>query len=165
MNCGLIRTLQCEDEHTLWTMLMYAAHESSVSVVKTNLDLIRYVAGWGRVGDFGVVAEQDSAPVGAAWLRLWTEENRGYGYIANDVPELAIAVVPEMRGQGIGTALLSKVLALVKSEFPAVSLSIRADNPALRLYQRMGFVPVTGSEVINREGGLSFTMIYRFTAE
>ncbi|MEL7070450.1 MAG: GNAT family N-acetyltransferase [Cyanobacteria bacterium J06581_3] len=154
-----IRILQDEDEHMLWTMLMYAAHELSVAEVKANPDLARYVAGWGRAGDLGVIAEQNFVPIGSAWVRLWSKDDYGYGFVADDVPELAIAVIPEARGKGIGTALLSELLKLAEPKFPAVSLSIRADNPALRLYKRMGFVNVTGSELTNRTGGVSFTML------
>ena len=157
-----IRQLKTEDEQTLWTMLMYAAHESSLSGVKANPALTRYVEAWGRTGDVGVVAEQNGTPVGAAWVRLWSPDNRGYGYVSDDVPELAIAVIPEVRGQGIGTVLLSEILALAEASVPAVSLSIRADNPALRLYERTGFVRVAGSDVVNRTGGVSFSMIYAF---
>ena len=154
-----IRLLDSQDEPVLWEMLMYAAYESSLKAVKANPDLIRYVENWGRAGDMGVAAEQDCTPIGAAWLRLWPSDEKGYGYISDDIPELAIALLPNFRGQGIGTKLLKQTLTLAQDQFSAVSLSIRADNPALRLYQRVGFVPVTGSEAINRMGGRSFTMI------
>nr|WP_240518639.1 GNAT family N-acetyltransferase [Leptolyngbya sp. BC1307] len=143
---------------------MQAAHESSLAAVKANRDLVQYVHDWGRAGDFGVAAEQDGELVGAAWLRLWSGEDKGYGYLADEIPELAIAVIPEIRGQGVGTALLKQLLALAQTHYPAVSLSIRMSNPALRLYQRLGFVAVAGSEVINRVGDTSLTMIYRFAA-
>lgn len=156
-----VRSLTIEDEPMLWTMLMYAAHESSLSVVKANPDLVRYVEGWGRDGDLGAIAFQDNIPVGAAWVRLWSAGNRGYGYVADDIPELAIAVIPKMRGKGTGTALLEHVFQLAKPEFSSISLSIRADNPALRLYKRLGFVSVLGSEMVNREGGRSFNMVKR----
>lgn len=157
-----IRTLDSKDEAMLWKMLMHAAHESSLKAVKANPDLIRYVESWGRAGDVGVTAEQRSMPIGAAWVRLWPHDEKGYGYISDDVPELAIALLPSFRGQGIGTKLLKQTLTIAQDQFPAVSLSIRADNPALRLYQRVGFVPVAGSEITNRTGGKSFTMIYPF---
>src|SRR5262245_61504378 len=51
-----------------------------------------YLAGWPRQGDYGLVAEQDE-PVGAAWYRTYTEANHGYGFVAEDVPELSIAVI------------------------------------------------------------------------
>ncbi len=159
MTDGLtVRALQVTDEPLLWTMLMYAAHEPSVAAVKANPDLARYVQQWGRVGDMGVIAQKAEVPVGAAWLRLWTPGDRGYGYVADEIPELAIAVIPDMRGQGVGTTLLEKTLQIASSRFSAISLSIRADNPALRLYERTGFMPVPGSEMINREGGRSFSM-------
>ena len=161
----LIRSATPKDEPTIWQMLMHAAHESSLSVVTSNPALARYVESWGRSGDLGVVAEQQNIPVGAAWVRLWNKHNRGYGYVADEVPELAIATLPNYRAQGIGTQLLTKLLALAELQYSAISLSIRADNPALRLYERIGFVPVAGSDVINREGGRSFSMIYKFTAE
>lgn len=141
---------------------MHAAHESSLAAVEANPDLARYVTGWGRKGDVGMVVEQDSLPIGAAWLRLWSKADRGYGYLSEEIPELAIALIPTARAQGIGTALLKQTLALASPHFPAVCLSIRADNPALRLYQRVGFVPVAGSQATNREGGISFTMLYQY---
>jgi len=51
-----IRALTNADESILWTMLMYAAHESSVEVIQENPDLNRYVKDWGRSGDLGCIA-------------------------------------------------------------------------------------------------------------
>ncbi len=160
-NCKL-RTLSTADQGILWEMLKYAAHETSIASVKSNIDLVRYAQHWGRFGDVGTVAEQADQAIGAAWLRLWPTEDKGYGYIDSETPELAIAVLPSFRGQGIGTKLLKQTLLMAQKQFSAVSLSIRADNPALRLYQRIGFVPVKGSEVTNRTGGKSFSMLYSF---
>lgn len=158
MNYSL-RALRVEDEPILWEMLLQAAHESSLSAVKATPALVRYVQNWGRSGDMGVLALSRDTAIGAAWLRLWPKDDRGYGYLAEAVPELAIAVLPDYRAQGVGTALLKQTLAIAQDKFPAVSLSIRADNPALRLYQRVGFVKVDGSEAVNRTGGVSFTMV------
>ena len=141
---------------------MHAAHESALTEVKQNPDLAKYVQAWGQYGDVGVIAEQKKTALGAAWLRLWSTDNRGYGYVADDIPELAIAVIPTMRGKGIGSALLEKLLSLAVTQFPAISLSIRANNPALRLYERHGFLPVSGSEVTNRAGSVSLSMIRQF---
>lgn len=157
--------LKNQDEPILLTMLMHAAHESEVSAVKATPDLSRYVCNWGRYGDMGVVAEVGGVSVGAAWLRLWSESDHGYGYLDDQTPELAIAVVPEARGKGIGTALLKQTLVMARSQFSAVCLSIRADNPALRLYERLGFVPVKGTEVTNRAGSVSFTMICKLNSD
>ena len=101
-----------------------------------------YLAGWPRQGDYGLVAEQDG-PVGAAWYRTYTEANHGYGFVAEDVPELSIAVIASRRHEGIGRRLLVDLIeASVTQGYPALSLSVARDNPARGLYESSGFVPV-----------------------
>jgi len=101
-----------------------------------------YLVGWPRQGDYGLVAEQDG-PVGAAWFRRFTEASHGYGFVADDVPELAIAVLASRRHEGIGRRLLVDLIeASVAQGFPAISLSVAADNPARGLYESSGFVAV-----------------------
>jgi [ribosomal protein S18]-alanine N-acetyltransferase len=85
----------------------------------------------------GFIAE-DGEPVGAAWVRLFTSESPGYGYVDDDAPELSIAVVEESRGKGVGTALMERLLEAV----PRCSLSVDDRNPAIDLYRRYGFVTV-----------------------
>jgi ribosomal protein S18 acetylase RimI-like enzyme len=156
-----IRALTNADESILWTMLMYAAHESSVDTVRENPALDRYVKDWGKSGDFGLVAIDNTYSLGATWLRLFSSDNRGFGYVDEGISELAIAVSPEHRGRGIGTKLLMQTIELASSLYPAISLSVRANNPVINLYQRAGFVKVDGSEILNRTGVSSFNMIYR----
>jgi len=50
-----------------------------------------------------------------------------------------IALLPEQRGAGIGTALLGELLAEGDREGKPVSLHVEHFNPALRLYERLGF--------------------------
>ena len=99
-----------------------------------------YLTGWPRPGDFGLVAEQDG-PVGAAWYRTFTKAEHGHGFIAEDVPELAIAVVASRRHQGIGRRLLVDLVdASVAQGYAAISLSVDEGNPARALYESTGFV-------------------------
>ena len=157
-----VRTLTVEDESNIWEMLQYASHESSVKSVQQQPSLARYALHWGRYGDCGYIAEQNTLCIGMAWLRLWQREDKGFGYVSDQIPELAIAVLPDYRKQGIGTYLLRQVLAMAKERFPGVSLSVRADNPVVRLYERSGFIKVSGSEIVNRIGEVSFNMIHKF---
>ncbi|MBX9256707.1 GNAT family N-acetyltransferase [Desmonostoc muscorum CCALA 125] len=154
-----------KDEPFLWQMLYEAAHmgnEGNLTVqdAMNHPDLAKYVKNWGCKDDSGFVAilESSNQSVGAAWLRLFTGDNKGYGYISDRTPELAIAILPEHRNQGIGTQLLKHLLAAAKTSYPSISLSTRATNPALALYKRLGFEVVPGSETINRVGGISFKM-------
>ena len=157
-----VQDLTAEDESIVWTMLMYAAHESSIEAVQKQPYLCRYVKEWGRKGDMGSVAFVDNKPIGAAWLRLWIGSDRGFGFIDAAIPELAMAVLPEYRGKGVGSKLLKTILEKAQGLFPAICLNVREDNPVVRLYQRVGFVKIEGSEVVNRVGGLSFNMMYEF---
>jgi len=159
-----MRPLQVRDEPILWKMLMFAAHETSLEYVQNQFYLARYVQGWGRVGDMGFIASIGKVPIGSAWLRLWSGDNRGFGYIDDEIPELVMAVIPQYRGKGVGTRLLFQILAAAEDYFPALGLNVRADNPVVSLYTRMGFLKVEGSEVINRTGSISFNMLKKFSS-
>jgi ribosomal protein S18 acetylase RimI-like enzyme len=104
----------------------------------------RYLAGWGRNGDAGIVAlDAADRPIGAAWYRLFSRDQPGYGFVAEWIPELSIAVRPEHRGAGVGTRLLRRLVELAREQgYAALSLSVERDNPAVSLYERLGFVSV-----------------------
>jgi GNAT superfamily N-acetyltransferase len=59
------------------------------------------------------------------------------------LPESAIAVVPEMRGRGVGAALLDELIVRCTGTYEALALNVHERNPAARLYQQKGF-RVTG---------------------
>lgn len=118
--------------------------------VRTDEHLVRYVEGWERPGDVGVVAVDDAGePLGAAWARLFTASRRGWGFVAEDVPELSLGVLPGGRGAGVGSALLDGCLGALRVHgFRAASLSVEDGNDLARaMYERRGFV------VVGREGG------------
>ena len=66
-----------------------------------------------------------------------------------------MALMPEYRGKGIGSQLLARLLEAAVPRYAAICLSVSLDNPAQRLYQRMGF------EIVS-ENDSAFTMIKRF---
>ena len=140
------RPLTPDDEPLLWRALYHAvwvppgAAPARPDVVRRP-DLARYVAGWmRRPGDAGLAADVGGAAVGAGWLRRWTPDEHGYGFVDAATPELSMALFPGHRGRGVGTALLDRMLTAA-GDAP-VSLSVSLENPARRLYERAGFRPV-----------------------
>ena len=161
-----LRYARASDESFLWDMLYYAAHMAADGLVNSNdakIDpfLAKYVEGWGRDGDLGVIAEDDAGePLGAAWLRSLAAEQRGYPDVPGEFPELAIAVDPAVSGRGLGASLLASLLDKAQTVYPGVVLSVRVGNPAIRLYERFGFDVV--DEIPNRVGGRSYVMTLAF---
>jgi ribosomal protein S18 acetylase RimI-like enzyme len=103
----------------------------------------RYVANFGRKGDAAVIAIEDHRRVGAAWYRLFPRGEPGFAFIDEQTPEVSIAVVPSMRGRGLGSRLLEALIARARDEaYPTLSLSVERDNPSIALYERYGFRPI-----------------------
>lgn len=79
-----------------------------------------------------LVIERDGAAIG----RLYEETTRV------ELRLMDISLMPAYRNQGIGSALMKIVLAHADEIQRPVSLHVESFNPALRLYHRLGFVPV-----------------------
>lgn len=103
-------------------------------------DLAKYIKNFGRDGDICLVAEIDGKLVGAGWARLFSEQDKGYGFVDSQTPELSMAVLKHYRNMGIGKKLLSKLLNKMKQlNYKRVSLSVDKSNYAYKLYKKTGF--------------------------
>jgi ribosomal protein S18 acetylase RimI-like enzyme len=78
------------------------------------------------------IVEQDGVPVGRFWVDEWHDQIR----------IVDIALVPGCRGAGIGSRLLQQLLDRARATNKPVTIHVEAFNPALRLYQRLGFEQV-----------------------
>jgi ribosomal protein S18 acetylase RimI-like enzyme len=160
----LVRPTTADDLEFLRAMSYDAATwrpgpRPSAESVLAEPAVARYLTAWGRKGDAAWIAEEAGSPLGAAWYRLFPADEPGYGFVATDVPELSIAVDAAARGRGIGTLLLETLVAGARADgFRAVSLSVEADNPAVRLYERTGF------RRISTDGG-AWTMLLALRPE
>jgi GNAT superfamily N-acetyltransferase len=135
----LLRPVGHGDVRFLRDLLRHAYHWRLN--VDPDLPVFRYVANWGRPGDAGVIAFDGRGAYGAAWYRLFSADEPGFGFVDEQTPELTIAVVPSRRGQGVGGELLEALLAQAKSDgLAAVSLSAEREQTAL--YEHHGFVAV-----------------------
>jgi GNAT superfamily N-acetyltransferase len=136
----MIRRGSPQDVQFLRDMLRHAYYWRWTDPALEDFPIVRYVEGWGRPGDRALIVIEGFQPVGAAWYRLFSEREPGFGFVDEATPELTIAVVPSRRGRGYGDQLLTALLAQARKDgFAAVSLSVEPDNPALKLYERHGF--------------------------
>ena len=109
-----------------------------------NEDLQVYIKDFGnKKDDICFLAEMNHEIVGAVWIRMMND----YGHIDDQTPSLAISVKKEYRGLGIGTKLMETMLVSVKHHgYQSVSLSDQKANPAVHLYQRLGFQIIKENE-------------------
>jgi ribosomal protein S18 acetylase RimI-like enzyme len=75
------------------------------------------------------IIELDGAPAGRLYL----------DYRAAEVRIVDIALLPEFRSRGVGTQLLRDVLTEGQRRNLPVTIHVEQFNPALRLYERLGF--------------------------
>lgn len=144
-----IRTIEEKDYSVLEDFLYEAIYipegiDAPPRDIIKNPELQLYIADFGKQkDDKGVVAEADNKIVGAAWVRIMDD----YGHIDNNTPSLAISLLKEYRGMGIGTVLLNCLLMNLKnSGYSDVSLAVQKDNYALKMYKKSGFEIVSENE-------------------
>ena len=83
------------------------------------------------------VIEVEGRPAGRLYVARWPGEIR----------VIDIALLPEARGRGVGTALLGDLLGEAAATGRKVSIHVELGNPARRLYERLGFRVAAGRGV------------------
>ncbi len=132
-----------EEEYSCLDEFLYQAIFVPEGAEKSKREIIRepelqvYVDRFGEGrADFCLLAEIDEKAVGAVWSRIMDDN----GHISDEIPSLAISLLPEYRNKGIGTALLKDMLVLLREKgYSQVSLSVQKDNYAVKLYRKLGF--------------------------
>lgn len=143
MNIGF-RKIRNDDYHLLREMFYEAIFvpEGVKPYPETIIDLpelSKYFENWGE-GDIGLVISINNGPIGAIWCRLFTEGNKGYGFIDNTTPELTMAIKREYRDKGFGSLLLNEFLRVVnEAGYTTISLSVDKRNRAVDFYKNHGF--------------------------
>ena len=123
--------------------LLAFAYNWHVSAFETDVSISHYVDGWGRSGDAALVATEAGHSVGAAWYRLFTSMNPGYGFVDGETPEMTLVVVPTKQGHGIGQQLLDALLERAKLEgYDALSVSVHRGDLDTETYLSRGFEQV-----------------------
>jgi ribosomal protein S18 acetylase RimI-like enzyme len=87
------------------------------------------------------VIEHEGAPCGRLYVDLWSTEAR----------IVEITLLPQYRKLGLGSQLLQAIIAQATRHGVPVSIHVERENPALRLYERLGFEKI-------EEKGVHFLM-------
>jgi GNAT superfamily N-acetyltransferase len=87
-----------------------------------------------------LIIERGGEPIG----RLYLEET------SSSIHVVDILLLPECTGTGIGTAILRDILEEAQAANKPVELEVLFDNPARRLYERLGFVHVSEEGIHHR---------------
>jgi len=139
-----LRLVREYDQDFLWDALYIALWDSPEDErrprrVLKNPVIRRYVEGWGRPQDFGLVAvDENDSRLGAIWARLdGHEESEGHGC---NYPCLGIAVLDQFHGLGIGSGLMERFIADLRGQELGLRLGVNPKNTrAITLYEKFGF--------------------------
>lgn len=135
-----------EEEYSLLEDFLYEAIFVPEGISDPPKSIIRqpelqvYLTDFGKKkDDIGLVAEVNTKVVGAVWVRIMND----YGHINDITPSLAISLYKKYRGLGIGTALMKKMLLLLKKKgYNQTSLAVQKENYAVKMYKDAGFLIV-----------------------
>ncbi len=138
---GVTLRLRCEDDDAFLRQVYYAYRWEELTLTdwpeeariafldqQYNFQRIHYdrnypAAVWG-------IVEVAGEPAGRLYLQ----------YAGQDLRIIDVAFLPPFRNQGIGTGLLTAVQELARGlSATKASIHVEQNNPALRLYQRLGF--------------------------
>jgi ribosomal protein S18 acetylase RimI-like enzyme len=153
-----IREIKPGEHEFLFEMLYEAIYipDGEEKLPRSVVDepyLSKYVDDFGRQGDLAFVLTNEDQLVGAIWIRLFSEEEKSYGFVDASTPELSMALKENYRGSGFGTQLIETVFSKLKNDgVEKISLSVDKQNRAVRLYRRVGF------EIFSEEG-TAYTMV------
>jgi GNAT superfamily N-acetyltransferase len=80
-------------------------------------------------GRFDLILDQGGEPIGRLYVEEWPSQFR----------LIDVALVPERRNGGLGSRLLHDLMAEAAAAGKALTIHVECFNPALRLYERLGF--------------------------
>lgn len=133
--------------------IVYIAHYPTRSPIPDAITarhlphVSHWVNDWDRKGDMAVIAHHEDIFLGAACCRLFSHSDQVAGFLSEQTPVLLLAVLPQYRRQGIGHSLLTTLMQRAKdASFSSLSLAVAIHNPAIKLYESVGFYSIKISE-------------------
>ena len=96
--------------------------------------------------DLGLYALHEQTIAGAVWIRLLRSDDGANGFVDANTPVLNIAVKPEFRSKGIGSAMLAQLLIEAGAVFEQISVSVVKNSKAVEFFEKFGFTKLEASE-------------------
>ncbi len=111
--------------------------------IDSNTDI--YTIAYGlKNTDVGVYSLTNNIVSGAAWVRLFNESHCAAAYVDNVTPVLTLAILPDMRGNGVGTLIMNQLLQEVAVVYDRISVLSNKDSESF--YQQLGFFSLDDSD-------------------
>lgn len=119
----------------------FGAHYSAQDITESQHG--EYLSFVPERGDIGVVLHDAQKQVVGT---MWVSFIKGFGYIAENVPEMVLNVDPVWQGQGVGSWLIEEATTHGRRHgWPGITLNVETQSPARKLYARHDFVTQTHS--------------------
>ncbi len=100
----------------------------------------KYIKDFGKDDDHALVWEIDGLIAGLAWVRMFEEADKSFGYVCPDTPELTLSVLAGYNEQAIGQELLELISNELKLKgYKNLSVSIDRQNEIFDIYEKVGF--------------------------
>lgn len=116
--------LRSSEQKIVTNMFEYAHPTSSDK-------LLKYTEYYGlTTKDLGLYALVDNKIAGAIWSRVLNP---------NEIPTLSVAIVPEFKGQGIGSFMMTQFLQEAGTIYDELYIDISAKPKSLKFYEKFGF--------------------------
>lgn len=116
--------------------------------------------------DLGLYALSEHTIAGGAWLRTLKKDDNANAYIDDKTPILTIAVKPEFRGKGIGSAILEQLFLEAGALYEHISVSVLNNEKTVKYFEKFGFTKVENSKGKSPiDGAEVLTMIKKISEE
>ena len=144
MRLRTFRKLRESEYDRLPIFLYNAVIHPEGKLLETNVvyeeEYHKYIKDFGREGDFALVCDDDGRASGIIWNRMFKEEDKSFGFIDEETPELTLSVLAGYNEQTIGKELLELLFNELKIRgVKQVSVSIAEDHEIFDVYTLVGF--------------------------
>lgn len=113
-------------------MALTGWNENEIEVflrMQFQLQHVQYLENYKKGGTFEIILV-DNIPAGRLYLQRKS----------NDIRIIDIALLPEFRGKGTGSKIMKELMIEADNEKLPLSLHVEQNNPALGLYENLGFL-------------------------